>query len=200
VGFRVHADSFEEKMLLSLAQYKLQRGINSTTDDAKLNTILASISALVKNYCGRSFIDYYSVNKVEKFSLKWEQKAVFLSETPIVNVVTVKELDEGTNNTYTTLTSSQFVVDNNMDAIYRVENGEFEYFPTGINAVEVTYTGGYATTPEDLKLALVDLTTYYYKDEYKPELNHSSFTIRNPTSAADFPEHIKRVLDLYRSV
>jgi hypothetical protein len=187
-------------MLLTLAQYKLQRGINSTTDDAKLNTILTSVSALVKNYCGRTFIDYYSVSKVEKFSLKWGQKAVFLSETPVINISQVRELIEGTVNTYTILTSDQYVLDNNMDAIYRVESGDWQDFPVGINAVEVTYTGGYITTPEDLKLALIDLTTYYYKDEYKPELNHSSFTIRNPSTVAGFPEHIKRVLDLYRSV
>ena len=185
--------------LVTINQYKAFRGIVGNTEDAKLNVIVPSVSNLVKTYCGRTFLDYYSTNKTEYFSLKWKQNTVFLSETPIVTVSTVEELQESTVSTYITLTASQYVIDNNLNAIYRVDTDGTRYdFPVGINSVRVVYRGGYSALPSDLRLAVSDLITYYLKEEHKPEKNHTSFTITNPTGKADFPEHIKRVLDLYK--
>jgi len=50
--------------LVTLAQYKEAEGISNPKDDLRLNTIIPSVSQLVKTYCGNSFIDYYSSNKV----------------------------------------------------------------------------------------------------------------------------------------
>lgn len=185
--------------LVTINAYKAYRGITGTTDDTRLNVIVPSVSNLVKTYCSRTFIDYYSTDKVQKFSLKWPQNVVFLNEIPLVSITSVKEFEsetEGSN--YITLTSDQYQYDENLDAIYRIEAGHRKDFPKGINSVEVSYKGGYSALPEDLKLAVIDLITYYLKEEHKPELNHSSFTIRNTAAEPDFPDHIKRVLDLYR--
>ena len=38
----------------------------------------------------------------------------------------------------------------------------------GVAAVKVVYTAGYSAVPSDLKLAVIDLLTYYLKDEHKP--------------------------------
>jgi hypothetical protein len=186
--------------LVTLNEYKSYRGITGVTDDPKLNVIIPSISKLIRNYCGRSFTEYFATDKVEVFSLKIPQNVVFLEEIPIVSVTSVKELasqDEAA--TYTTLTSSQYKIDTYYDAIYRIEGSVRQDYPCGINAVEVTYKGGFASTPADLKLAIVDMITYYLKEEHKPEMNHASFTIRNDPSKPQFPEHIKRVLDLYKN-
>lgn len=185
--------------LVTINQYKSFRGVTGNTDDPKLNIIVPSVSNLVKTYCGRTFLDYYNTNKVEYFTLKWKQNIVFLTETPITSIISVEELEESTINTYTTLTASEYVVDDNLSAIYRVDTDATRYdFPVGINAVRVTYRGGYASLPSDLRLAVSDLITYYLKEEHKPEKNHASFTITNPTGKADFPEHIRRVLDMYK--
>jgi len=187
--------------LITKTEYKAYRGISSANDDGRIDAIIPAVSNLVKTYCGRSFIDYYATNKVEYFTLKWTQSAIFLTEIPIEEVVSVEELDAGSQYTYIALDdSTEYVVDELMDAIYRMENNERKCFPVGINAVKVTYKGGFTSTPADLKLAVMDLVTYYYKDQYLPEKNHSSFTIRNSPEDAGFPEHIKRVLDLYRDV
>ena len=68
----------------------------------------------------------------------------------------------------------------------------------------MTYTAGYETTPEDLKLAVFDLVTYYHRNEHKQRMNQGPAAINNPGSTSlrnnsDFPDHIKRVLDMYRS-
>jgi hypothetical protein len=185
--------------LVTINAYKAFRGITGTTDDTRLNVIVPSVSNLVKNYCGRSFIDYYASDKVQTFSIKWPQNVVFLSEIPLVSITSVKEFESETEGAaYITLTADQYRYDTNLDAVYRIDAGYRKDFPQGINSVEVTYKGGYSSLPEDLKLAVIDLITYYLKEEHKPEKNHSSFTIRNVNAEPDFPDHIKRVLDLYR--
>ena len=67
-----------------------------------------------------------------------------------------------------------------------------------------TYTAGYATLPVDLKLAVIDLMTYYFKREHKERRTLGGASIQNSatTSQADnvgFPDHIKRILDLYKT-
>lgn len=186
--------------LVTLQQYKAYRNISGNTDDGKLNMIIPSTSALVRTYCGRSFTGYYATNLTEYHTLKWDQSVVFLREFPIVQVVSVEELEEGSQTVYSALTASEYIVDTNMDAIYRIEDGKAKYFPTGINAVKVVYKAGYADVPPDLQLAVCDLITYYIKEQYLPEKNHASFTIRHNNDKPDFPDHIKRVLDFYRDM
>jgi hypothetical protein len=76
-------------------------------------------------------------------------------------------------------------------------------FPKGRKAVKVVYTSGYATTPEDLKLACFDLVKYYLKDERKERLAIAGASIQNNVSTTlreniGFPDHIKRILDFYK--
>lgn len=185
--------------LVTVNQYKSYRGITGNTEDTKLNIIVPSVSTLVKSYCGRTFLDHYSTNKVDYFSMKWPQNVVFLEEIPIVEIVSVEEFsapEEGSS--YTTLTTSQYMVDTFLEAIYRIEAGRRQDFPPGINSVRVTYKAGYAELPSDLRLAVTDLITYYLKEEWKPEKNQGTFTIRNDGAEPDFPDHIRRVLDLYK--
>jgi hypothetical protein len=185
--------------LITVTQYKSYRGITGNAEDTRLNIIVPSVSTLVKNYCGRSFLDYAAANKVDVFSMKWPQNVVFLSEIPVISIVSVEELESEESSTYVTLTASQYKVDTFLDAIYRIEAGRRQDYPEGINSVRVTYRGGYTSLPVDLKLAVTDLVTYYLKEEWKPEKNQGTFTIRNEGAEPDFPEHIKRVLDLYRN-
>jgi hypothetical protein len=186
--------------LVSLAQYKGYRNINGSTDDTKLNMLIPAISKLIRTYCGRDFTGYYTTSLVEYHTLKWFQNVVFLKELPIVEVVSVHELTEGSQTAYTLLTTDQYIVEPEMDAIYRIESEIRTNYPIGINVVKVTYKGGYAEVPADLQLAACDLITYYLKEQYLPEKNHASFTIRYNTDKPDFPDHIKRVLDYYKGV
>ena len=147
--------------LIDLTSYKKVVGIASTNVDFDfaLNTYITSVSQLVKTYCNNSFLDFYSSNKVETFSINWAQQFVQLAETPVNTIVSVKERTGITENYSTLSSSNEYYFDPVTDAIYR-SNGNIGYknFPIGPGAVEVTYTAGYASTPEDLKLAAVSYT------------------------------------------
>ena len=72
-----------------------------------------------------------------------------------------------------------------------------------MGSVQINYLAGYATTPADLKLAVADIVTYYHKDEWKERQSIGSATREGAGASAirndpGFPDHIRRVLDMYR--
>ena len=184
--------------LITLDEYKSYESLVSTKEDFKLELLIASVSKLVKTYCGNSIIDHYTVPKVEEFSVKWNTDFVQLTESPLIDVTSVQMRDNEVS-LYQTLTSSQYYVDYSTDSVYSVDRG----WPRGFGAVKITYTAGYEDTPQDLKLAVIDLIRYYAKNEYKERQTLAGATIENPSAGANssvaFPDHIKRVLDLYKN-
>jgi hypothetical protein len=192
--------------LITLAEYKEAEGLQSAKDDLQINSLITSVSQLVKTYCGNSIIDFYSVDKTETFNIDYETYAVQLTESPVVEVSLVQI--RGTyREAYTTLTTGayEYFLDEKTDSIIRTTDGStYKNWPRGPGAVKVVYKAGYASTPEDLKLAIFDLITYYLKDEHKQRQTIAGASIQNQASSSQrnnvaFPDHIKRVLDLYKN-
>jgi len=192
--------------LVTLVQYKEAEGISSSKDDLRFNSIVPSVSELVKTYCGNSFVDFYSSNKTETFTIDWETYVVQLTESPVNNIVSVQERDTY-GGSYSTLTTSdsEYYLEPTTDSILRTNvSGRYQNWPRGVGAVKVVYTGGYSEIPSDLKLAVFDLITYYYKDEHKQRQSIAGATLQNQGSSSQsmnvgFPDHIKRILDLYKT-
>ena len=189
--------------LVTLAEYKEAEGINSPKEDLRLATIVPAVSQLVKTYCGNSLIDYYSTNKVETFSVDWDTHVIQLTESPVNAIVSVQKRDS-VSESYSTVPTTDYYLDTATDSVLYVTGSTYKHWPKGAGAVKVTYTAGYSTCPSDLKLAVFDLITYYLKDEHKERRTLAGASIQNQgsTSLRDsvaFPDHIKRVLDLYKN-
>jgi hypothetical protein len=191
--------------LITLQEYKDMEGISNPKDDYNLDRIIDAVSALVKTYCATSFVDFYNVNKVETFHPRWRSNIIQLTETPLVSVSLVEERDNLTS-AYTTLTvDKDYYLNMETDSLFRVTSvGGDKDWSIGPGAVKVTYRAGYASCPLDLKLAVIDLVTYYARDEYKERRTLAGATLQNPAtsrqdSSVAFPDHIKRVLDLYKN-
>ena len=192
--------------LITLAEYKEAEGLQSAKDDLQINSLITSVSQLVKTYCGNSIIDFYSTNKTEVFNINYETFAVQLTESPVISITSVQERS-GYDQSYTTLTTGayEFYLDKRTDSVIRTnESGARLNWKQGVGAVKVVYRAGYSSTPEDLKLAVFDLVTYYLKDEHKERRTLGGASIQNQSSTTQrdnvaFPDHIKRVLDLYKN-
>ena len=194
--------------LISLADYKTAEGIQATKDDAKLELLVSSVSQLVKTYCNNTFVDYYSTAKTETFNIDYGESFVQLTESPVVAITSVKERNSATAD-YTTLSeNTEYYFDAKTDSVYRLMSGDVEKsFERGKGAVQVVYTAGYdgaSNLPGDLQLAVIDLITYYHKDEHKARQTIAGASIQNQSSTSQrnnvaFPDHIKRVLDLYKN-
>lgn len=189
--------------LITLREYKDMEGIQNPKDDYNLSQLISSVSQLVKTYCGNTFIDYYSTDKVDTFSIDWDTHLVQLTESPVISVSAVETRDSVTSS-YQAVTSTNYYLDYNTDTVLYVTGSNYKNWPKGPGAVKITYRAGYSSLPGDLKLAVIDLITYYYRDEYKERKTLAGATLQNPgTSSQDssvaFPDHIKRVLDLYKN-
>ena len=197
--------------LVTLQQYKDFAGLQGVQNDARLNTVIDNVSQLVKTYCGTTIIDYATTDKVEYFNINDNYvDRIILAESPLISVSQVQERDSQSDS-YTTLITEnsdssgkyEYVVDMESDSIVRTNATGTRSFPRGMKAVKVTYRAGYTSTPEDLKLAVFDLIKYYMKDERKERMSIGGASIENPVSTSlrnniGFPDHIKRVLDMYK--
>ena len=181
--------------------------IESLKDDERIESLITSVSQLVKTYCANSFVDYFgTIPKVETFSLIWSTGSIQVAESPLTEVISVEER-ANYGDAYTVLDDAAFeyYADLESDTIYRTTSTGFTTWPLGPGAVRITYNAGYEDIPEDLKLAVFDLINYYLKDEYKPNKSFSGVSVTNEVSSSQwrnvsFPDHIKRVLDLYKNV
>jgi len=175
-------------------------------DDNFTSTIIVSESPLIAVSSVKERTSYGG--KTETISIDDNfTSTIIVSESPLIAVSSVKERTSYGGN-YDTLTTADFeyYVDVAADAIVRTtKDGNKKAWARGVGSVQITYTAGYAATPSDLKLALFDLVTYYLKDEHKERRSIAGATLQNQGTSGvrdntDFPDHIKRVLDLYRVI
>jgi hypothetical protein len=185
---------------ITLQQFKDAEGITNVRDDYKIDRIINSVNQLVKTYCGNSIIDFYSTNKVEEFNMEWSTHIVQLTESPVNTIVSVEKRDSVTES-YTTVPTTDYYLDKKTDSVLYVTGSAYKNWPRGAGSVKVTYTAGYASTPADLQLAVIDLINFHFKDEYKARRTLAGATLENApvVEGVGFPAHIKRVLDLYKT-
>lgn len=181
--------------LVTLPEYKLYAGITSTNQDVNIKNIIPKASQLVKNYCGRTFNDYINDAKVEYFN---GGDLLLLEEYPVISVSSV-EYSTDYGKTYSNLIEFvDYVLDKGLEGIKPLNSTNS--FPEHTNGYRVTYTGGYENIPEDLKVAVLDLVTYYLKSDFsiksQRDAGSNSIQIEYITKNS-LPAHISRVLDLY---
>lgn len=177
--------------LISIDEYKTYTSIKSVEYDTKIASIISQVSALVRAYCSRNLINEDTLVEYDNGG----NPLIYTREFPIQTVDLIeKSTDYGA--TYTPLTLNvDYVIDKQRNALYIITEDEV-YIP---NKYKVTYTGGYEVTPEDLKLAILDLVDYYYKGESTVK-RMSNFVTIEYVKTTDFPPHIKRIFDLYRVI
>lgn len=191
--------------LITLDDYKTAKKITGFGDDVRLEELVTSVSQLVKTYCNNTIIDNYNSAATELFNIMGGETLVQVSKAPIRtdagNSPLVYERTSPTE-TYTTLTlNTDYYIDTVTDSVYRIAGAGLRSWPTGVGAVKVVYKSGYYTTPTDLRLAVIDLVKYYHKDEHTTRRTLTGATIENQGTGESkgFPDHIKRILDLYKT-
>lgn len=184
------------KNLITKAEYKTYAGISSPNQDAEIDLLIPKVSELVKTYCRRSFIDYTDESLTQKSNGGFNK--IILSEGPLIQILGVtSSTDFG--KTYIDLEEYvDWVLDAEDNTVASLAVGGFAKL---VNGYQISYYAGYESVPEDLKLAVLDLVTYYRKNDGSVHNN------KTPGSGGsvqleyimntNFPANIKRVLDLY---
>lgn len=180
--------------LITRAEYKAYASITSNNQDAEIDLLIPKVSEFIKTYCRRTFVDFYDEARTEVFDGGFG--TLLLKETPVTQVVSVQQsTDYG--QTYTKLTK---FTDWAQSGDYVVSISPQGFLPY-INGYKVTYFAGYETVPQDLKLAVLDLVTYYRKNDASVHNNRTpggggSVQLEYIMNT-NLPAHIKRVVDLY---
>jgi len=128
-------------MLVTLDELKTYLKITTAEEDQRLEQLRSAAESEAKRYCGRQF---------EKGTYTEETDAaggvIWLNETPIESVTSV------TTEAGEALTVRKVYKDSGLVVL--------EQSYTGM--VEVQYTGGLSTIPDDLKLAVLRLAEFFY--------------------------------------
>lgn len=207
--------------LVTRAEYKSYAGISSTSMDTAIDLLIPKVSELVKSICRRTFIDYINDVKIE-YS-EGGTRSIELVETPVTQVVSV-EFSGDYGRSYDTLAEyTDYAVSRASNSIRPIGSAfdllsfsnssinvgstppygskNTPMFKEAINGYRITYTGGYdAGIPEDLKVAVLDLLSYYLKNDsavHTHKLAQPNTMQVEYITSTNLPAHIKRILDLY---
>lgn len=186
--------------ILTLTTYKEYQGINSDTKDTQIAKSIKAVNDTIPSYCNRTFVDYYSTDKVEYFDATLPD--YFPKEFPILSVTSLEyaPLNDGTYDTELDL-YTDYIIDDENSRIVSIRD-QFIYTNVPTNSGKLTYKGGYEEFPEDLVQAAVMLVEYYMEDAYTPRKSLAGASTDNviiPDKTARMPVHVRRILEHYRA-
>ena len=189
--------------LVTLQDYKDYKGITTTDQDVAYEALITQVSTLVKTYCDRTFVDNYSVDKIESYD-GFDNSSIFLSEFPVVSITSVTTSTDGG---VTVTPFTDYYVDNDTGELTTGNGTMFiqnAYNSIPFKSLTITYMGGFLTIPDDLKLVVLDIVYYYHSSSFNPNKRLQSASVDTVSFSklgdSSYPPHIKRVLDMYRSI
>lgn len=182
--------------LITRAEYKAYMGIASTNQDQEIDSLIPKVSEFTKTYCRRRFLDYVSEAKTEYFNGGYDR--LILKETPVIQILAV-EFSQDYGQTYSALQEYvDWVLDD--DTVVNIKPGPT--WPQQLRGYRVQYYAGFELLPEDLKLAVMDLVTYYRQNDaavHSPKAPGTNSVQIEYISTNKLPAHIRRVLDYYQA-
>tara|TARA_R110000737_G_scaffold37848_1_gene57701 strand:- start:235 stop:852 length:618 start_codon:yes stop_codon:yes gene_type:complete len=132
------------------ARVKALLDITSTTHDAVLDTLIATVSQRIESFIDRPL---KQEARTEEYDIKPRQRVLFLRAYPLSNQAAISSIKIALDWDFaaaTAVTSTDYHVDVNTGAVH------FNFYPitqylgnniaTAPNAVQVVYTGGFGTT------------------------------------------------------
>lgn len=175
---------------VTLDEYKLFASIAGDKNNLQIESLLQEASTVVENYIGLT----YETNLEDQYLILNEGRAVYFVDSPeLIQQVThisrvtgtPTELDEG----------GDYVIAK--EALHLVSRTYPEY-----DFLLVSYgEGAQLTPPNDVKLAVMLLTQYYYKEEYSKtstQVGGQSAKLKDSSESNSLPNRVRTLLDFHR--
>jgi hypothetical protein len=138
--------------VVTLAEVKEHLGLTDSDNDSKLTALIAQCRKAVENYCSIS-ITQKTVTMTADLSIEWE-----LPYGPVTGITAVK--------VRATAEGSGIASYETLEEGWESDGEEFASFLGGPETrYRITYTTGYSSVPEDLKLGV--LNEIYYRYEHR---------------------------------
>ena len=168
-------------------------GTKSTADDGVIARLITSQSRRVEAWCGRTFGLGTYIERVDGTG----GPGLSLAQFPIVGVASVVCLASGQ------LPSAGEVLDpgdylSDETGITRTDGG---VFCAGCGNIQVTYTAGFATIPEDVADAVIDLVARKFRARGRIGVRSESLNGQNTSyDLTGMPDEVASVLAPYKRV
>lgn len=188
--------------LITLEEYKAYAGISSTNQDSEIEVLIPIVSKFVKTYCRSGLVDYVNDAKIEYSN--GGNTEILLNEYPIISILGVEYSEDYGQTTTDLVEYTDYVLDLENNKILPLPVSSTDnptVFPRLINGYKISYYAGYETLPEDLKVAVFDLVTYYLKNDgsvHSPKAPGTNSVQIEYITSTSLPAHIARVLNLYK--
>lgn len=202
---------------ITLAEVKNYLLISSNNEDDRLSNLINYACTLVETYCSREFSSANVIEYVDGGHI-----SVFAKRIPINSVNSVSEYS---GSSYTILTGPNAdgsLPDNlssnssAMEFMWWADSGQFQRldankshhlklsvtplktFSNYAHGVKLDYNGGYDVVPGDIKLVTLDYLKILHKQLGGQSFSFSGENQEQYPLSANFPPHIRRILELYR--
>lgn len=137
--------------ITTVSNCKAFRNIDASNQehDAELQRLIPAVQTWLERECERSF-DQGTVT--EFFNGTDCRDRLILSQPPLVSVTNI--WDDPSRLYLTPLDSSRYVIDDAEAGVIRLDGLTFQ---VGLRNIKITYIGGFATMPQDLEEAAIEM-------------------------------------------
>lgn len=195
--------------IITLDEYKAFEGKTKTDDDLKIEVIIPAVTNLIQTYLGTTSPEDPTQEITETIVLDYDTDRLYTQYYPIREVTSIIEYGRDINDSTVHLPlthASDFIVTD--DYIIRLAGvNRYLWWPSAPGYVVVTYTAGklntdgtVPTVQSDIKLAAIELVSYYLKKEYIQSRSAGGSTYNTYVDTAEgMPPHIAKLLDGYKA-
>ena len=181
--------------LCSLAELKLFVGIATSDEtlDTQLEEYINGASWLLKEETKR-FLKAQSITEYHDGTGSY---VIMLRHRPVNSVTTLHSDSARSFGSTTLIDSDDYQVYTNGGYIVVTDAG----LDVGARVIKVVYNGGYSTIPYDLKMAAIELATYWYEKFKSHRVGlksvSSASNAGSDTYAEDMPGAVKKAITRY---
>lgn len=175
---------------VTVEQVKSYLGINTFADDALLARLITSSSAYIRSWINRDITQGTYTDNVNGSGGSF----LTLANYPVTAVSSV--MIDGQSIPQAILVTDQgYIIDDNGIALrgYR--------FCKGVRNISVTYTAGFATVPDDITQACIEMVSIRYKERDRVGLVSKALAGETISySQKDMQDSVKTLLQQYKKV
>lgn len=179
--------------VITLQEYKQFKGINNPNKDETLQILIDSTNELVESYCQSSF------GSVEVSGVRLNQSnyTIILPHAPVSSISELA-IKRSSDVTEVLVEDDQFILYPEEGTIELVDPSI--QLPKNPRSFIASYTHGVDSVPMSIKLAAVELVTYYDKREFNKSQDIGNGQSVDFTDSSILPSHIRTILDMYRVI
>lgn len=183
--------------LCQLSDVQAYLGDSASSSSAVLDTLIANASGMIEQYCNRTFAlaDYTETRNGRN------TETLYLRQQPIVSVASLKINGIAVQASPDTRTYG-YVFDDQQLYIRGASGsyGQQDRFVRGVQNIVVQYSAGFATIPDDVAQACIELVADKFAKRNR--IDKSSETLGTQQTQAyvmsDMPARVKAALASYR--